>query len=435
MRILCIIPARSGSKGIPDKNIKQLDGKPLLAHSIEQAKQSSYIDQMKVVVSTDSENYANIARTHGAEVPFLRPSEISGDLATDDQFILHMLNNLNDDFDLILQLRPTQPKRSTHDIDNCLKIMIEKLEYTSLRSVIPIEKSPFKMYTIKDRKLLPLYPDKCNMPRQALDTCYLHNGYIDIVRVNIIKKLGSLLGDNIYPYVMKDTDTVDIGEEKDWPIRETFLEKGYIIFDNMFSSSEINEMKNEVIHFIETDKTIKNSDGITIPDFLIHNKKFLKCSKLINDSRIHDKLNKIFGSNNYRFCSHNDIGINRVVGWHKDKLNGEYARYETVDIFTNEHEIVKVALYLEDHSNDTNSLQLVPGSHRNRNININGSIHLQPKLGSVIIFDQRLTHRGMEKQASSYRIMISMGFGKNNIITDNFERGTIERQNKQNKIA
>lgn len=215
--ILCIIPARSGSKGISDKNIKELFGKPLLAHSIDQAKQSKYIKNMKIIVSTDSEKYASIAKKYGAEVPFLRPQEISGDLATDDQFICHALENLKENFDLVLQLRPTQPLRSTEDIDKCLDVMIKNNSYSSLRTVIPLEKSAFKMYTINNETLVPLFPSHCNLPRQQLEQCYLHNGYIDIVRASVIKNTGSLIGNKIYPYVMNMNKNVDIDNPDDWP--------------------------------------------------------------------------------------------------------------------------------------------------------------------------------------------------------------------------
>lgn len=138
------------------------------------------------------------------------------------------------------------------------------------------------------------------------------------------------------------------------------------------------------------------------------------------------------------FCRHNDIGINRVVGFHKDKLNNEYEEFETINIWNThegqKHEIVKVLIYLEDHSNDNSALKVIPGSHLKSNIEINNVKQLKPELGDVIIFDQRITHRGMEKKIKSTRILVSFGFGKNNIFTDNFEKGTIVRQNKQNNI-
>jgi ectoine hydroxylase-related dioxygenase (phytanoyl-CoA dioxygenase family) len=214
-----------------------------------------------------------------------------------------------------------------------------------------------------------------------------------------------------------------------------YKKNGYVILENIFSQEEITVFKNEVLQYIKNNKTIPNAEGITIPDFIKY-PEFLMLTKVKENKKIQDKLEEIFGGNNYRFCSHNDIGINRIVGWHKDKLNGKYAKYETIDIWSNyndeNHEIVKVLIYLQDHSQDNYGLKLVPNSHLKKKIETNKSIRLHPKLGDVIIFDQRITHRGMEKQTKDKRILVSFGFGKNNVFTDNFEKGTIKRQNDQN---
>ena len=231
MKILTIIPARSGSKGIIDKNIRLLHNKPLIAWSIEQAKQSMY--DMRIIVSTDSENYRIIAKKYGAEVPFLRPKNISQDLSTDYEFIEHALGWLesNDGYvpDIILHLRPTQPHRLVEDIDSCLSIFIEHIkQYDSLRSVVLFEKSPYKMYKITNGSLEPLFKsvnnisEPFNQCRQVLPQCYLHNGYIDIYKPSVIKN-GVLSGGNIYPYVMTDDNTVDIDTENDWKKAELIL--------------------------------------------------------------------------------------------------------------------------------------------------------------------------------------------------------------------
>lgn len=230
-KILCLIPARSGSKGVPNKNIKNFKGKPLLAWSIEQAIQSKY--EMKIIVSTDSKEYAKISKDWGAEVPFLRPKNISGDLSNDYEFINHALtylkNNENYIPDIILQLRPTQPCRKVKDIDNCLDLFIKNYKhYDSLRTVVEFEKSPYKMYKIKDEKLIPLYKEingisePFNQCRQILPKTYLHNGYIDIIKVKIIKN-GKISGERIYPYVMKKTDTIDIDTINDWNKAENLI--------------------------------------------------------------------------------------------------------------------------------------------------------------------------------------------------------------------
>lgn len=223
-QILCLIPARCGSKGIPDKNIKEFNGKPLISWSIEQAQKSKH--DMRIIVSTDSEEYAEIARNYGAETPFIRPKEISGDLSTDYEFIEHALNYLKQTEnyipDIVLQLRPTQPCRKVSTIDECLDIFISNMDiYDSLRTVVPFEKSPFKMYTILNNNLKPLFnkvneiDEPFNQCRQVLPQSYLHNGYIDIFKASIIS-YGTISGNNIYPYVMDKNDTIDIDYMDDW---------------------------------------------------------------------------------------------------------------------------------------------------------------------------------------------------------------------------
>lgn len=232
--ILCIIPARSGSKGIPHKNIKNFKGLPLLAWSIKQAKESKYIDNMRIIVSTDSTEYQKIAINYGAECPFLRPSDISKDLSTDYECISHCVTwlNSNENYkpDIILQLRPTQPCRKVDDIDRCLEIFIDKYtEYDSLRTVAEFEKSPYKMYSVDDNSnyLSPLFnevnqiKEPFNQCRQVLPKTYLHNGYIDIIKTDILNK-GTISGTKIYPYIMDKKDTIDIDTMNDWNKAENF---------------------------------------------------------------------------------------------------------------------------------------------------------------------------------------------------------------------
>lgn len=226
LRILCIIPARSGSKGLPGKNIMNFKGKPMLTWSIEHAQKSKYADTIKIIVSTDSEKYAKIACEYGAETPFLRPQEISGDLSSDYECIKHCVDwlkeNENYESDIILHLRPTQPCREVDDIDKCLDIFIENREsYDSLRTVIPFEKSPFKMYSIDDNQLKPLFneingiTEPYNQARQILPQCYLHNGYIDILNTSIVQN-GTISGNNILPYIMDCNNNVDIDNIDDF---------------------------------------------------------------------------------------------------------------------------------------------------------------------------------------------------------------------------
>jgi CMP-N,N'-diacetyllegionaminic acid synthase len=226
-KILCIIPARSGSKGIPNKNIKSYRGKPLMAWSIEQAQKSKH--PMRIIVSTDSEEYAEIARKYGAEVPFLRPSEISQDLSTDYECIRHVLERLRETeryiSNIVVQLRPTYPTRKVEDLDRCLDIYLSERQngYTSLRTVIPYDKSPYKMYRIGEngKHLQPLFEEvdglqePYNRCRQELPQCYLHNGCIDIMETSTVMG-GSVTGNKIYAYTMDPKEIKDIDYIKDW---------------------------------------------------------------------------------------------------------------------------------------------------------------------------------------------------------------------------
>lgn len=219
---------------------------------------------------------------------------------------------------------------------------------------------------------------------------------------------------------------------------DAYARDGYIICKEVHTSEELDACRDEIIQYYKTNPNkIFRSEGISIPDFLgQHNLPITH--KMKGAPKVHDALRVIFGGDNYRFCEHNDIGVNRIVSWHKDKLNGDVAKYQVHDIWGEhkgeKHEIVKVLTYLEDHSKDNDGLKVVPGSHLKRDINGAGAIQLRPKKGDVIIFDQRITHRGMEKQCKDSRILVSMGFGKNNIFTDEFEKGTIVRQNRQNGV-
>ena len=234
LKIVALIPARSGSKGIPDKNIKEYHNLPLITHSINIAKKSTYITD--IVVSTDSEEYKEICEKNGAKCPFLRPAEISGDLSTDYEFIKHYVEWMqNNDYknipDLIIQLRPTYPNRRIFDLNKCIQILIENQEYTSLRTVIPYEKSPYKMYLTENNTLKPLFEEvnELNEPynrcRQDLPTTYLHNGCIDIIRTSSFIKYNSITGPKIYAYIMDKEEVNDIDSLEDWEKSETKFNK------------------------------------------------------------------------------------------------------------------------------------------------------------------------------------------------------------------
>lgn len=219
-KILAVIPARSGSKSVPDKNIRLINNKPMLAYSIEHAQKSKYIN--RIILSTDSEHYAEIGRQYGAEVPFLRPAEYATDTALDIDVFYHALSYLkeNENYipDIVVQLRPTYPIRDVVDIDNMIEIAINNPEVDSVRSLSPAKEIPYKMWTIDDnKKLAPIVGGgafECyNMPRQELPKAYYQNACIDIIKSNVILEQKSMSGKNIYGYLMEDNFDIDTDDD------------------------------------------------------------------------------------------------------------------------------------------------------------------------------------------------------------------------------
>lgn len=214
--ILAIIPARGGSKGIPRKNVRLLGGKPLLAYSIEHALQARQVN--RTVVSTDDAEIAEIARQYGAEVPFLRPSEISQDLSTDLEVFTHALEWLaeNEGYvpNVCVHLRPTYPIRKVEDIDKVIQILLDNPDIDSVRSIVPASATPMKMWFMqKDGLLSPVVNaeirEAYNLPRQLLPQAYMQNACIDAVRARVITEMKSMTGDRIYGYLMDENFDID----------------------------------------------------------------------------------------------------------------------------------------------------------------------------------------------------------------------------------
>lgn len=216
MNILALIPARSGSKGIPHKNIRMFGGMPLLAHSIQHGLASRLIN--RVIVSTDSPDYADIARQYGAETPFLRPPDIAQDLSTDLEVFTHALTWLCDQegykTDILVHLRPTCPIRRIKDIDAMIQMLLDDALLDSVRSVALAPETPFKMWFMNEKgNLEPVIQsalhDPHNMPRQALPPVYLQNAAIDVVRASVVLTQGSTTGRHIRGYLMPDNFDID----------------------------------------------------------------------------------------------------------------------------------------------------------------------------------------------------------------------------------
>ena len=223
MTIVCIIPARSGSKGVPKKNIRNLGGYPLIAYSIGAAKLSIYIEE--TVVSTDSKDIAIIGEKYGASVPFLRPKEIAQDNSLDIDFFQHYIGYLQNKSlkipDLIVHLRPTTPLREVKVIDEAVEYMIENNDVTALRSMHKTHLTPYKMFKMNGEYALPFLNYKgikefYNLPRQVFEDAYIPNGYVDIVRPAILSNTGLLHGDKIKLWETEKVADIDVIEDYDY---------------------------------------------------------------------------------------------------------------------------------------------------------------------------------------------------------------------------
>ena len=220
-RILALIPARSGSKSIPDKNIVELAGHPMLAYSIAAARLSRFIE--RVIVTTDSPRIADIAREYGAEVPFLRHAEISTDSSLDVDFVSHALKFLDRTEgytpDLVVHLRPTTPWRRPEDIDLAIQDMQADEQATALRSAHLFRHPAYKLFKLQgshckffgagDLDEVEYY----NLPRQALPETYVPNGVVDILLPRVLKETGLLHGPKIRAFITEETADIDAFED------------------------------------------------------------------------------------------------------------------------------------------------------------------------------------------------------------------------------
>lgn len=228
MRAIAIIPARSGSKGLKDKNIKELNGKPMMAYTIEAANSCGIFDC--VHVSTDSEKYANIARKYGADVPFLRSQEMSSDTADSWDAVLEVLNRykgLGKEFDMVTLLQPTSPIRTGENIKNAFEIFIAK----DANAVISVCESdhPIEWYrpllNDNDMSAFATSEEKSGR-RQDADTYYRMNGSIYMLKTTYLKENPrNIIRNKVYAYIMDKYSSIDIDTQFDFDIAEAIIKK------------------------------------------------------------------------------------------------------------------------------------------------------------------------------------------------------------------
>ena len=225
MKVFALVTARSGSKGVPDKNIKNIGGHSLLDWSIKSSLKAQSISQ--VYLSTDSEEYANIGKDSGALVPFLRPKELASDTANDLDVIKHFLSLIDEKSDALVHIRPTTPLRDPLILDKAIEMFFSKKDkLTSLRSVHEMSESAYKSFEVDDKGFLSTIGsiesgDKANLPRQALPKTYAANGYVDVLDPNYILRENKLHGEKILAFqtpVVTEVDSIEDLEYLEWQI-------------------------------------------------------------------------------------------------------------------------------------------------------------------------------------------------------------------------
>lgn len=220
-KILAIIPARGGSKGVLRKNIKLAGGKPLIAWIIEASKKSQYIDRL--ILSSDDDEIISVAKEYGCEVPFIRPARLSRDDSSASDVILHVLKEIGG-FKYVMLLQPTSPMTSTKDIDGCIEFCMNT-NSTSVVSVSEPGKSPYWMFNMdQEKRLIPLFGEKYfNMRRQDLSTVYMPTGAVYIAEIDWFLKNRSFYSNSTKGYIISKERSLDIDSEIDFKMFEMMI--------------------------------------------------------------------------------------------------------------------------------------------------------------------------------------------------------------------
>jgi CMP-N,N'-diacetyllegionaminic acid synthase len=230
--VVALIPARSGSKRVPDKNILPLAGHPLLAYTIQGARQSGIF--AAVVVSTDSQLYAEIARYYGAEIPFLRPPDLAGDLSPDVDWVEDALQRLQEEgrnFDCFSILRPTSPFRLPETIRRAWGEFLAE-EVDSLRAVERCKQHPGKMWVVRGKRMVPLLPlGPAEQPwhssqYQTLPEVYVQNASLEIAWTRVVFEGRTIAGNTLAPFFTEGYEGLDINDLRDWRLAAELAASG-----------------------------------------------------------------------------------------------------------------------------------------------------------------------------------------------------------------
>lgn len=218
MKVLGLIPARGGSKGVPGKNLRRIGGMTLVEWTARSALTSS-LDRL--VISTDSHEIADEARRVGVDVPFIRPNELAQDSSLTIDVVQHALAELKDDWDAVMILQPTSPFRTASDIDTCIEMLADS-DADSVISVTPVgDHHPARMKFIENGFLIdpPFSEDVEGRPRQSLQSLFLRNGAIYLTRTEVVNG-GSIKGASSMAYVMPEERSANIDTEFDLMVAE-----------------------------------------------------------------------------------------------------------------------------------------------------------------------------------------------------------------------
>jgi CMP-N,N'-diacetyllegionaminic acid synthase len=230
---VALIPARAGSKRVPDKNIRPLAGHPLIAYSVSAALQSGVFTA--VIVSTDSERYAEVARYYGAEVPFMRPAEYSGDTSPDIEWVEYTLNRLAGDgrrYDCFSILRPTSPFRQPETIRRAWAEFCAESGVDSLRAVEKCSQHPAKMWVVRGRRMIPLLPiGPADQPWHssqypALPEVYVQNASLEIAWSRVVFAEKTIAGTVLMPFLTQGHEGFDVNKPYDWELAEHMVQTG-----------------------------------------------------------------------------------------------------------------------------------------------------------------------------------------------------------------
>ena len=237
--VVALIPARAGSKGVPNKNVRTLGGHPLLAWTIAASRRAARVE--RVIVSTDSPEYVALSIAEGAEAPFLRPTDISGDRSTDYEFIAHALDWLavrGEEPAYVVHMRPTTPLRDPHLIDAAVQAFLDAPPATALRSVHEMSESAYKTFEIAPGGQLKRVGsdstalDGANNARQQYPRTYVANGYVDVLSTAFIRRTGLIHGDHVIPFVTPPV--VEVDTEDDFVHLELQLARTPHILERIF---------------------------------------------------------------------------------------------------------------------------------------------------------------------------------------------------------